>query len=248
MNKKILPLSCALFLSISLAANGQDAPPNEFGIGLAVISQNAGYEVGIENNVVPALLINYGNFSLLGPEAKYNLHRSDKLTFDFTGSLRLGGYSADDDKFFIGMEDRDLTIDLGFALEYELGPVDVGFSMAADVLGKHEGHQAALTFGHNFNFDSAQLTPFIGVEYQSDELVDYYYGVRKEEATSTRDFYQADAATQALAGLRGMWWSGPHHRVIFRLEYNPLDSSIKDSPLVDNSNSYEFIMGYAYVF
>ena len=247
MNKKILSLSCALLLS-SLSANAQEGQKNEFGVGLAVISQNAGYEIGVESNVVPALLINYGNFSLLGPEAKYNLYRSDNLTFDFTGSLRLGGYSADDDDFFIGMKDRDLTLDLGFALEYELGPVDIGFSMAADVLGKHEGHQAGLTFGHSFKFESAMLTPFIGVEYESEELVDYYYGVRKEEATATRAFYQADAATQAVAGLKGMWWSGPHHRVIFRLEYSTLDNSIKDSPLVDSSASYEFIIGYAYVF
>ena len=247
MNKKILAFSYGLLLS-SLSANAEEGQKNEFGIGLAVISQNAGYDIGVESNVVPAILINYGNFSLLGPEAKYNLHRSDNLTFDFTGSLRLDGYSEDDDKFFTGMKDRDLTIDLGFALEYELGPVDIGFSMAADVLGKHEGHQAALTFGHNFNFDSAQLTPFIGVEYQSEDLVDYYYGVRQEEATASRAFYQADAATQAVAGLRGMWWSGQHHRVIFRLEYSTLDNSIKDSPLVDSSASYEFIIGYAYVF
>ncbi|NMR25814.1 MULTISPECIES: MipA/OmpV family protein [Pseudoalteromonas] len=247
MNKKLLPLSYSLLL-LSFGANAQEAQQNELGIGLAVISQNAGYDIGAESNVVPALLINYGDFSLLGPEVKYNLHRGDEFTFDLTGSIRLDGYSADDDKFFTGMKDRDSTIDLGFALEYELGPVDVGFSMAADVLGKHEGYQAGLTFGHNFKFESTMLTPFIGLEYQSEELVDYYYGVRQEEVTTTRDFYQADAATQAVAGLRGMWWSGPHHRVIFRLEYSVLGSSIEDSPLVDGSNSYEFIMGYAYVF
>ena len=248
MNRKLLSLSCVLLLSTSLSANAEEDKKNEFGIGLAVISQNAGYEIGVENNVVPALLINYGNFSLLGPEAWYSVYQEGDFKFDLTGSLRLGGYSAEDDDFFLGMEDRGLTVDLGFKLEYELGPVDIAFSMAADALGEHEGHQAAIIFGHNFSFESAVLTPFIGVEYQSDNLVDYYYGVRKEEATSSRAFYQADAATQAVAGLRGMWWSGPHHRVVFRLEYNTLDESIKDSPLVDRNHSYEFIMGYAYVF
>jgi outer membrane protein len=248
MNKQLLSMSCAILLSTSLTAHGQEKNINEFGIGLAVISQNAGYVTGAESNVVPALIINYGNFSLLGPEARYNLYQSGDVKIELTGSLRLDSYTAEDDDFFIGMEDRKLTIDLGFNLEYDLGPVDVAFSMAADALGRHEGHQASLTFGHNFNFESARLTPFIGVEYQSDNLVDYYYGVRQDEATINRAFYQADAATQAVIGLRGMWWSGPHHRVVFRLAYNGLDDSIKDSPLVDGNHSYEFIMGYAYVF
>jgi len=235
-------------MSASAFAAEQQGKRDEFGIGIAAISQSSGYNIGSESLVVPAFLINYGDFSLLGPQAKYTLFQDNDFKLDFTGALRLDGYSADDDDFFIGLDDRDSTIDLGFSMEYELGPIDVSFSLAADALNKHDGFQSTLTFGHNFRFESAMISPFIGMEYRSKNLVDYYYGVKNHETTATRAFYQGESATQAIAGIQGLWWSGQHHRIISRLQFSSLDSSIKDSPLVDESSSYQFIMGYAYVF
>jgi len=220
-----------------------------WGIGTGFLSEDEGYkEADTDNMAVPILLVNYGDFYLMGPKFGYQLSSSENYKFGLTGSYRLDGYEADDSPYLTGMDDRDGTLDVGFEYSYNTGFGSVGMEVVADTLGNHEGYQADFNFSYPIGFDNGELSPYIGAQYRSDDLVNYYYGVKETEVTAFRPFYEAESAVNLVTGIRSSWFSGPHHRFVAMLEYASYDDSIKDSPIVDADNGYSVILGYAYVF
>ena len=231
------------------ATDKDDEPELSWGVGLGIVSGNAGYtQMGSDSMAVPIFLINYGKFYLMGPKFGYQLSSNDNYAFGLTGNYRLDGYEAEDSSFLMGMDDRDGTLDLGVEYSYDTGLGEIGIEVVADTMGTHEGYQADVSFSYPINFDNGQLSPYVGAEYRSDDLVDYYYGVKSTEATQTRQFYQADSAVNLVMGIRSTWFSGPHHRFVAMLQFTGFDDSIKDSPIVDADDAYNMIVGYAYVF
>lgn len=231
------------------ATDKNDEPELSWGVGLGIISGDEGYTgLGSDSTAVPIFIVNYGNFYLMGPKFGYQLYGNDNYTFGLTGNYRLDGYEAEDSPSLTGMDDRDGTLDLGIEYSYDTGFGKIGVEVVADTLGTHEGYQADVSFSYPINFDNGQLSPYIGAEYRSDDLVDYYYGVKSTEVTQMRQFYQADSAVNTVMGIRSTWFSGPHHRFVAMLQLKAFDDSIKDSPIVDADYAYNMIFGYAYVF
>ena len=231
------------------ATDKDDEPELSWGVGLGIVSGDAGYtQMGSDSMAVPIFLINYGKFYLMGPKFGYQLSSNDNYAFGLTGNYRLDGYEAEDSSFLMGMDDRDGTLDLGVEYSYDTGLGEIGIEVVADTMGTHEGYQADVSFSYPINFDNGQLSPYVGAEYRSDDLVDYYYGVKSTEATQTRQFYQADSAVNLVMGIRSTWFSGPHHRFVAMLQFTGFDDSVKDSPIVDADDAYNMIVGYAYVF
>ena len=230
------------------ATDKYDEPELSWGVGIGIISEDAGYtEVGSDSTAVPIFLVNYGKFYLMGPKFGYQLYGNDNYAFGLTGNYRLEGYEAEDSPSLMGMDDRDGTLDLGVEYSYDTGFGKIGIEFVADTLGTHEGYQADVSFSYPINFDNGQLSPYIGAEHRSDDLVNYYYGVKSTEVTQIRQSYQADSAVNLVMGIRSAWFSGPHHRFVAMVQFKAFDDSIKDSPIVDADNTYNMILGYAYV-
>jgi outer membrane protein len=245
----LITISFLIGAQQAYATDKYDEPELSWGVGLGVISEDEGYtELGSDSMVVPIFIINYGKFYLMGPKFGYQLYGNDNYTFGLTGNYRLDGYEAEDSPYLMGMDDRDGTLDLGVEYSYDTGFGKIGIEVVADTLGEHEGYQADISFSYPINFDNGQLSPYIGAEYRSDDLVNYYYGVKSTEATQIRQSYQADSAVNLVMGIRSTWFSGPHHRFVAMLQFKAFDDSIKDSPIIDADHAYNMILGYAYVF
>jgi len=231
------------------AADKDDKPEFKWGIGVGVVSEDQGYtELGGDSMAIPILLIDYGKFYLQGPKFGYRLYSNDNYSFELTGNYRLDGYEAEDSPYLTGMEDRDGTLDLGVEYSYDIGFGKIGLEVVADTLGTHEGYQADISYSYPMSFDNGQLSPYIGAEYRSDDLVNYYHGIKSTEVTQARRFYQAESAVNLVMGIRSTWFSGPHHRFVAMLQYRAFDDSIKDSPIIDADDAYSMIFGYAYEF
>ena len=245
----LITLGFLLGAQQAYATDKYDEPELSWGVGLGMISEDEGYtEVGSDSTAVPIFIINYGKFYLMGPKFGYQLYGNNNYTFGLIGNYRLDGYEAEDSPYLKGMDDRDGTLDIGVEYSYDTGFGKIGIEVVADTLGKHEGYQADISFSYPINFDNGQLSPYIGAEYRSDDLVNYYYGVKNTEVTQIRQFYQADSAVNLVMGIRSTWFSGPHHRFVAMLQFKAFDDSIKDSPIIDADDAYNMIFGYAYVF
>jgi outer membrane protein len=169
------------------ATDKYDEPELGWGVGLGMTIGDTGYtKFGSDSMAVPLLLINYGKFYLMGPKFGYQLYANDNYTFGLTGNFRMDGYEAEDSLFLMGMDDRDGTLDLGVEYSYDTGFGKIGIEVVADTLDTHEGYQAEISYSYPINFDNGQLSPYIGAEYRSDDLVNYYYGVKSNEVTQNR--------------------------------------------------------------
>ncbi|WP_440053124.1 MipA/OmpV family protein [Pseudoalteromonas sp. T1lg65] len=246
---KSLLVSTLALTSTAVLAEPQNNDELSWGIGLAVISQDQGYiDIGNETTFVPALAIKKGNFSLLGPRVSYKLVEAENYEVALSGHLRLDGYEADDADFFKGMEDRDMSFDLGFEVEYDTDFGEFGFEFMHDVTSTHEGYEASISYGIPVRYEDGRVVPYISANFSSEDLVDYYYGVKANEALANRPFYEGESTTNIEVGVSSDWFFGKHHMVKADISYTSYGSDIKDSPLIDKSGSLQIILGYVYVF
>lgn len=248
---KLSNLALTLMIaSTSSTAMADESKPFRWGIGVAAVAQDQGYtDVGNETVVVPVVAIEYGNFSLLGPRANYKLYQSENFELSASAQLRMDGYEEDDGDIFKGMEDRDMAFDAGFEAEIDTSFGEFGLELMHDLTSTHEGFEFSASYGIPFRLEKGRVVPYISANYQSDKMVDYYYGVRAEEATASRQFYEPDAATSFEIGISSDWYFGRgKHMIKADISYSAYGSEIKDSPLVDKSGSTQLLLGYVYVF
>ncbi|OCQ21884.1 hypothetical protein A7985_08730 [Pseudoalteromonas luteoviolacea] len=247
---KLSVMALATIAMFSTTAIGQEQEDElRFGLGGAVVVQDEGYkDVGSETQFVPAIAIEYGDFRLLGPYASYTFFKTDNFELAATGMLRLDGYEQADSEIFKGMEDRDMSFDFGLEAEIDTDFGEFGIKYTQDVTNTHEGYEATLSYGMPFTVDRGRIAPYIAVSFASEDLANYYYGVKAHEATASRAFYQVDSATNFEIGVSSDWFFGQNHMIKADVSYTSFDSTIKDSPLVDKSGTFQLLLGYVYVF
>lgn len=235
-------LGTALLLSAETQANPQQTG---WGVGLAAIAQDQGYRGGeTETQVFPMVFYQGQHFYWRGPELGYRI--ADNLTV--FAEYRFDGFELEDSDFFTGMQERKGTLDLGAAYKFETKMVDLTLSGQADVLSEHEGYEFSATLSKGFPALGGRLTPSIEVSYLSDNLVDYYYGVRTSEATAVRPEYNADNSVNVSFGIAGFWPVTDNQNIIAAFNYSLLGSEIEDSPLMEEGESKSVFVGYVYRF
>ncbi|KZN54785.1 hypothetical protein N474_17285 [Pseudoalteromonas luteoviolacea CPMOR-2] len=247
MRQSIIALASILTFCTVAAEPEQDEL--KFGLGGALITQDEGYkDVGSETQFVPAIAIEYGDFRLLGPYASYTFFKTERFELAATGMLRLDGYEQDDSDVFQGMEDRDMSFDFGLEAEIDTDFGEFGIKYTQDVSNTHDGYEATLSYGIPLRVEKGRIVPYIAASFSSEDLANYYYGVKASEATADRSFYQVDSATNFEIGVQSDWFFGKNHMIKADASYTSFDSTIKDSPLVDKSGTFQILLGYVYVF
>lgn len=214
-----------------------DAKPR-FSAGVAIIDSARPY-AGAENRimVVPALGVEWGDFYLRGIYAGWRFAKSKGFSADVQARWRFNGLEPDDSPALSGMEERKGSLDLGLDLSWRSRWVGVKVLPSTDVLGRSGGHEVAAEVFTMFPVGPVRVSPFAGGSWLSDQLVDYYYGVRPDEATATRAAYEGQATWNWNAGV-GV--SANVGRVFLQgvFRYQRLGGGITDSPIVDREGSF----------
>jgi outer membrane protein len=241
-------LLSAIAITASTAALAKK-PENLWGLGLGAVISDQGY-IGVSNEVTPVPVIYYQteNFQLLGPNFSYKLAEMSDLTFSITGQLRFDGFEEDDSDIFIGMDDRSGSFDLGLLVGYETNLGDFSAEFITDATNEHKGNEFSLTYSKSYDFETYSIKPYLTLTRQSEDIIDYYYGVHANEVTQNRALYLGEATTNAEIGVQANWRVGQHHNFITYASHTVYGSEIKDSPLIDASGSVNVILAYMYVF
>lgn len=239
-------LSIGLAASFSFQANAQQQPvPQGWSVGVGAVVQQLGYRGGdTQSGVFPLLAYEGEDMYWRGPEIGYQV--SDELTL--IASYRLNGYENDDSDFLTGMEERKGTVELGFAYNIEVGRGQLGFTGMADVLDNHEGYIIGANYSLPYSLWGGMVAPFAQVSYQSQDFVDYYYGVRNTEATAVRAAYKGDNTVNYGFGVMGMFPLTENQTLIANLSHEFFGSEIEDSPIVEDSGATSLLLIWAYSF
>lgn len=231
------------------SGQNQEEKPEKY-VGAGVIVKGEPY-IDVDSKVYPVPLFGYDGprLYLYGISGGYRLIKHDGLSIGPVFRPRFTGFDADDSRALNGMEDRDWTLDLGAAVSWltDYGLSSVGW--VTDVLGRHKGQELELSYTIMFPVAGFDIIPSVAVQYQSSDLVDYYYGVRSDEALlPERPAYEAGGAWNPYFRLAVRRDLSEKWSLMLGGQLDWFDDEIDNSPIVDESRDYMLLGGLLYSF
>ena len=250
------PLAIVLIICSGIEADEQQEERPEqtsllVGAGLLVKDEPL---KGVDSKVyaLPFYIYQGKAFSMRGLSASYEVF--DEPTWSVGGLVRFrtDGYDADDSSYLDGMSDRRNSLDVGAELWIENSWGNIGLDCVTDALGRHDGHEATLSFvvpfRGAFGIKKLGLRPMFGLTWRSQNLNNYYYGVRANEATANRSAYKSGESVDSYVGVVLDYQLAERWSMfsMFRSEW--LGNEITDSPIVDQENMISVVVGLLYRF
>lgn len=254
----VLTIWCAL-PALAQPGNGQgDGPPSGWALGVGAITMQKAY-TGIDRENIAIPFVQYENrwVSIIGPQVGFKLLSlepapSHSVNIDLVARWDGSGYDDDDIEdtpILRGMDEREGGVWAGARIEWNSGWGKVGAAVLADASSKSEGHRVELGIEKTWQIGSRMtLTPRLGATWHDRKSVDYYYGVRANEARAGRAAYLGRSGVNAEAGVRALYLFDRRHAAFVDAGVTRLASEITDSPLVDRSTENRVLLGYLYRF
>ena len=220
-----------------------------WGLGVAGSVSQSPY-AGDENRkrALPLLFVDNDWLRIAGAGIDVKLPSAGPVTFDLRVAYSFDGYKNGDAPILDGMAQRKHSVMGGGVVTWHDPIADVSFETLADVSGHSKGLTAKLSVEHPFRFGALELRPRVAARWMDSNYVDYYYGVRADEATAARPVYDAKAALNLETGLRASYAFAPHQSGFFDVGTQRLGNEIADSPLVGRRTLTSVGIGYLYRF
>ena len=205
------------------------------------------------NDVVPVPVLTYEseNFWFRGLGGGYYLWN------DGTDQLSLTAYwlpmyfkpSDSDSHKLRRLDSRHSTMMAGVSWFHHTQYGSLRTTLSGDTLDKSNGLIWDLGWIYRYTNGNLPLTPGIGVEWNSDNMNDYSYGVSHKESRKSglRD-YSADGGWNPYLELSANYRFLGNWSVYGTARYTRLSDEITDSPMVDKSWTGLLSTGVTYTF
>lgn len=216
--------------------------------GLGVLIGESPYR-GVDDQVypVPVLILEARQFFADKTVFGYYFNdKTDPVRWAVIGSVRLQGYEARDSSDLNGMQDRDWALDGGLRISWKNAIADMILEAVTDVSGTHEGQELRVSVAKEL-FEGF-LSPKAGIKWQSDDLADYYYGIKPNEATAKRGEYTAGDELEYMAGITIGIPLGEKWVLFGDIECTFLGDEVENSPIVGDDALMRYVAGAVYRF
>jgi len=168
----------------------------------------------------------------------YNLYNTQHWNFDFIGNSAHGiieyGVTENDESIYIK---RDGTFRAGFRATGNYGQNTIQFNITPysfnDEYG--DGIHASVWFAKQWQIKNWNAHASIGVQYLSEEILDYYYGIPDEIAISNSPAYKAKSGFNTSFQIGADYPISQNWVFESYLRYTDLADSINDSPIMYNA-------------
>ena len=226
-----------------------DAPPYTPGLGAALRPNNDIYIGGGHDlDVVPLFLYEGKYLFAHGTSAGLHAFRNDMFSLDLLVRYRFQRLDPEDDVLLDGLLERKQTMDAGISGRWRGRLGEIKAEWVTDVQDRHNGNEFELAYRYPFAWGTIQLSPFINVTWQDEDLTAYYYGVTDAEARPGRPAYTPGEAVNVGAGVNLSYPLTDRIFTFANVGLQMLDSTITDSPIVDADLSYTVFFGAGYLF
>jgi outer membrane protein len=155
---------------------------------------------------IPVVNLRYGRWFAQGVRGGYELVSTPRWSVNSFAQARFQGLEPEDSPFLEGMAPRSTSMDGGVEVVFRGRPVGFRAAALTDLLGKSNGQDfsAQAVTGAPLGKKLLVLAGF-GPRWQSERFVDYYYGVREEEATALRPAYAGKGALSWDVGVSAIY-------------------------------------------
>lgn len=257
-NTKLRGLALALLAIMTTAtqvsAQGGPGGPGGGGFTVGLLGFSGETPYGFRENAgFPMIEYENDYFKIGIPSLDMKLPWISSETLSFGLSVDLlggeGGYKPSDAAILSGMAERKSGIMAGATMDWRTDVVDLSFKAMTDVGGDSKGSSVKLEASHMFFLgERFTVSPKIGAVWLDDKSVDYYYGVRANEATATRAAFQGKSTVNIEAGMTFGYMLAKNQMLMLDVNVTKLGSGITDSPIVVNKNLTTVGLGYMFRF
>ena len=120
--------------------------------------------------------------------------KNEFASLSIIGNLRMEPFDTGDSSYLNGLEERDMAFEAGIGGSLRVWRGEFRANYLTDLNDAYGGHEVDVGYYLPTNYGRFQFNVGGGVAWQSEELVDYNVGVRRNEVRSDRGFYASDAA------------------------------------------------------
>jgi len=231
-------LACAFFVGVPAVSFAADVDYS-LGLGVGVVPD---YEGSEDYEFVPvpyfsAQWKNNGRYVRLdGSVLKINLLTDRTWSFGPVFKYRKKRDDDVDNKAVSKMKKIDAAVEAGAFLGYKFESWDVGFQVATDVSGEHDGTLASAGGGYTFKADRMSTRIGASITYANSDYMDTYFSVDSGDAArSGLKRYKADSGIKDIGvNLAVRYNMTDNWDIRGALAYIALLNDAKDSPLVDD--------------
>ena len=232
--------------------NIKDKTP--FSLGAAIIYKDKPYR-SYDNDekvqLAPLILFEGERFYFRGNNFGWKFINQDDFELSVRAELRNDGYESSDSPVLVGMDDRDPTLDGGMAMTWRPGGGAFSLDLTAvgDLTDEYDGYEVRAGAGYVTSVGPWALRLGAHAVFQSEDLVDYYYGVRASEALPGRPAYSADEETNfRLQAITAYTFAESAWTLYVGGRYEFLGDEISDSPIVGDDKQWMGMVGFTYTF
>ncbi|HYA37993.1 MAG TPA: MipA/OmpV family protein [Candidatus Methylomirabilis sp.] len=159
------------------------------------------------------------------------------------------GFKAGDGERLAGMSTRRDAIEGGPAFEWELPWFSLSAAYFTDWSNTSGGQSWRLSVDRqlvdNGHWD---ISTYLDLDRADASIVQYYFGVRPDEATATRPSYQPGATVMSDIGLFSAYKINKNYALLFGGELDYLGRAAADSPIVQQRTGVIGYFGLGLVF
>ncbi len=181
----------------------------------------------------------------------YGDNSSDIIwAFSLTIQPRTYGYKASDSSYLHNMQERENTFEGGIAFSIAKGDLYLETMALTDILHRSEAWLIKSEMGDKYEFGKLLIYPSLIISYQSDEFMDYYYGIleTEEDLSIGRNAYRASAGFQIGAQTYVKYPFNDKFSTLINLRIDRLPSSAIDSPIIEKNYIFSGLASLIYTF
>ena len=165
-----------------------------------------------------------------------------------TAQPRTIGYKPDEAAILNGMEERKSSLEGGIALSAKYQNYYFENMLLHDLLGYYKSWLNRTEIGAEYKVGKLGIYPSFVTLYFSDKFMNYYFGVKQNEAAFNRPFYEAKGGFEFGVQSYLSYPITENFSTLINLRYDLLPSEAKNSPLTDDSYIYSGLVSVIYTF
>jgi len=169
--------------------------------------------------------------------------------FSLTAQPRPFGYKPSDATALQDLDERETTFEGGLAFSATTDGKYIEIMALTDLLKRYESWLVKAEIGDKYRYENFTFYPSFVVSYQSDDFMNYYYGITEKEAKRTAyNYYKADAGFQLGAQTYIEHPLSQNLSVLLNFRADLLPQSAQKSPIIENNLIYSGLASLIYTF
>ena len=241
-----------IFLLIFINLNAEEK--QKLTIGLGPYIQTQPYK-NVDNILLPSPVIFYddGLFYIRWSRAgMYFLgDKQDDYMWGFsiTAQPRTYSFKASNSTALTGLDERETTWEGGLAFSATYDKAYIEIMALYDLLGRYDSWMIKTEIGYDIKLSSFSFYPSVIIGYQSDEFVNYYYGISAQEATiSAYNEYSAKAGFQFGIQTYIKYPFTDELSALVNIRADKIPDNAAKSPIISTDYIYSGLVSLIYTF